>query len=490
MSPFTLIALLVCALAATSYALPPNELHLLLQKMAGPKPSLSPKGPSPSPAPSATKTREQHQLKRLAEARARLGLTNPYKSTRPLSRPPPPTRPTDPSPTRYATRDQIKRLQEQAKKAMEAARLQSEKAERLNREAQMALKAVQGRGAGSPPPAAPTPVQRSLEALLPRGPSQYRNFYKKPYRMYPKYSIAHSRSLKRPTKSYKQPTKYYRSSSNQSKPNPYSSRSRLSGPNPYSRQNMISPANRVRASRVPGVSENSLAAKVLQLRATRMQMQAGKSRKATPLSQALAIRRAQAAGQAAVQKKKVDPVSNPYGVPKDPVSSVPSPKTSIAPTTNPYSKSRAATSDLAAVRDTAQQEQEQQNKIIAQRNMLIQRRRMALMNMAKKAKAKITAFKTIKKIQDQPKKDKEAMKVGCMPHPSVIPMGSCKDPSVKYTCGRHRMTRRMRPTCVDVGIKPMCCPRGTTAKSIQQVSNFQKMQKNMKHYQKMFEMIS
>jgi len=434
MSPFTLIALLVCALAATSYALPPNELHLLLQKMAGPKPSLSPKRPSPSPAPSSTKTREQHQLKRLAEARARLGLTNPYKSTRPLSRPPTPTRPTDPSPTRYATRDQIKRLQEQAKKAMEAARLQSEKAERLNREAQMALKAVQGRGAESPPPAAPTPVQRRLEALLPQGPSQY-SF-------------------------------------------------------PEGRQNMISPANRVRASRVPGVSENSLAAKVLQLRATRMQMQAGKSRKATPLSQALAIRRAQAAGQAAVQKKKVDPVSNPYGVPKDPVSSVPSPKTSIAPTTNPYSKSRAATSDLAAVRDTAQQEQEQQNKIIAQRNMLIQRRRMALMNMAKKAKAKITAFKTIKKIQDQPKKDKEAMKVGCMPHPSVIPMGSCKDPSVKYTCGRHRMTRRMRPTCVDVGIKPMCCPRGTTAKSIQQVSNFQKMQKNMKHYQKMFEMIS
>merc|ERR1712154_166087 len=125
MSSLSLITLVVCALVATSYAqLPKNELHLLLQKMAGPHSPASSKLQSPAPSPSPSSS------SRLAFARSRLGLANPYKSTRPLPRPSPSSRPTEPSPNRYVTRDQVKkefleellRLQEQAKKAMEAAR--------------------------------------------------------------------------------------------------------------------------------------------------------------------------------------------------------------------------------------------------------------------------------------------------------------------------------------------------------------------------------
>lgn len=427
----TLIVFLLCALAASTSS---QNFGQLLSDMAGPPPTTTTTTPAPITPSIAqrrwaiyqaqNRAREAHK-KRLADlariqqaqkervaaaeaAAAQAGIqqaqkekaaqamiTNPYKSPHPAAAP----TPTLGAASVLNTRSQIQSLQAEAQKAMAAAREQSEKASRLNAQAQRALLAVQRGTASAAPTKSPTKAT--------------------------------------PTRSPTRPTAY--------------------SSNPYNRQNVISPANQV-----PSSSSNSVAAKLYQLRATRMRMQAGSNSKVSSLiNKALSLRRAQAAGRAAAQQNQ---------------------KKAESPS-NPYSTARGVASSVPVVRDTAIASATAQNNVIknraiAQRNMIVQRRRATLISAVKKMKAKMNAIKTMKSMRDQPKKDMEAMGLGCIPHPMGSMMGvTCKNAGIKAGC-----TMSMK-SCVDIGLKAMCCPYGMNRRSMG-------MMKQMKNMQKMMEMMS
>jgi len=430
----TLIVFLLCALAASTSS---QNFGQLLSDMAGPPPTTTTTTPAPITPSIAqrrwaiyqaqNRAREAHK-KRLAdlariqqaqkEKAAQAMITNPYKSPHPAAAP----TPTLGAASVLNTRSQIQSLQAEAQKAMAAAREQSEKASRLNAQAQRALLAVQRGTASAAPTKSPT---KATPTRSPTRPTAYSM-----------RTLVNANQARAPQA--------------RQQPRSYSS-------NPYNRQNVISPANQV-----PSSSSNSVAAKLYQLRATRMRMQAGSNSKVSSLiNKALSLRRAQAAGRAAAQQNQ---------------------KKAESPS-NPYSTARGVASSVPVVRDTAIASATAQNNVIknraiAQRNMIVQRRRATLISAVKKMKAKMNAIKTMKSMRDQPKKDMEAMGLGCIPHPMGSMMGvTCKNAGIKAGC-----TMSMK-SCVDIGLKAMCCPYGMNRRSMG-------MMKQMKNMQKMMEMMS